>query len=217
MTEGPGEYGVFVSFWRSGIKVPVVYGQSLDVSGDELRISARVLFYEMVGGGGKLFSPPEKRPSGLYEFTLQRILRAPADLVLRRDWKPSANADPRYVLENRGKLTWFDLQGTANFFGWVESFAEGTWKFYKRGGTCGTVSPGQPLAAGGKEESFEGFFIDTPKPFTPGRYRYVVQVSRDAQAAEGHPAVFSNAGAPLVRRWDTVEITDEFSIIPQRK
>lgn len=212
---GPGDYGVFVSIWRRGAKVPAVYGQRLHITGDELRIQTQLLFREMDGcGDGSPFGPPGKAAIGLSDFTLQRILPAPADLLLRRAWGLRSDESPQYEIENRGKLKWFGMSWLANFFGKVESFVGGDWKPYERGGMCGTVGYGPSLIAGSKVESIEGYFIGNPKPFAPGRYRYVVQATRDEQATESHPCNFSAAGAPFIRTWDTFELVDEFSIGP---
>lgn len=213
---GPGDYGVFVSIWRRGDKVPAVYGQRLHVTGDELRVETRLLFPEMDGcGDGSPFGPPGKAAVGLSDFTLQRIFPAPADLLLRRAWAPRPDESPRYEIKNRGKLKWLGTSWDANFFGHVESFVGGAWKPYERGGMCGNVGYGLRLIAGSTVESIEGYFIGNPKPLAPGRYRYVVQVTRDEQATESHPCNFSVAGAPFIRAWDAFELIDEFSIGPQ--
>lgn len=215
MSEGrETTYDVFVSAWRHGERRPVAVGQKLSVSGDELRIQVKLWFQPVEPCGGGIERPLGKGiPMSLATFTLERTLPAPTELVLKRAWTPLAAGMLKYKIENHGKLDWFGTGNLVNFFGRVEIFQNGRWTPYLRGGMCGTDDGGSALTPGTETESIEGSYMGSPRPFEPGRYRYVVALAREIHL-EGYPCAFAAAGAPLLQSVNFYELSDEFSIAP---
>lgn len=188
-------------------------GQELVVSGGEVRIRAKLSFrpIEPCDSSRPIGSSDKSIPRALATFTLERILPAPAGLMLRRTWTPRSDAKLEYELDNGSKLEWFGTGNMANFFGRVEAFQDGAWVPYVRGGMCGTDSSGEVLLPGKKTQSIEGHFLTDVRPFQPGRYRYVIDVARELRF-ESYSCIFAASGAPSLHRWDTYERSDEFSI-----
>lgn len=206
MTAGPGLYTVSVSTWPTGGGRPELHRLPLTVTGGERTVSAFLSFGPMGACAGLPLTHPRARRMQLESFSLERILPAPAELVMRRSWEPSSQGKPVYEIENRGQQTWHSTGRT--FAGTVLAPSGRDWRHLHRGTGCASVEPDSPLTPARRVTSAEGYFKQPPAPFLPGHYRYQVQLTLDQ--SESGESCFK--GTPQFTTQTTYVLIDEFRI-----
>lgn len=208
-----GNYSFFVHIWKKEDKQPSVIGQQTHLQGDELEIMVNLSFN--IIRPCSVDERGSRANASLELFEINIVRQTPKDVALRRDWIPSAEGVPRYIVENRGPSSWYGFTAMGNLFGRIEVFEKNKWKPYERGGKCGTDTSGLRLVPASSQESIEGYFLGSPSNFKPGVYRYILELSSEIPDF-GYSCDFLDVGAPTVRTMTAYRLSDEFSIVDSR-
>jgi hypothetical protein len=169
---GPGEYRIAARIDRNDGAAPLRLERPFRADGREIvfELSLSALWFQ-----------PGEYPDvegALATLDLRRVLSAPPEVRLRPWGRGPGPGAPTFLLENGTSQTLHGAGIWGNFFGSFEQWQGGAWKYFDRGGFCGTVAEGRPLPPGGRIVTFEGAFIGEPRPFEPGgRYRYLLRYS----------------------------------------
>lgn len=176
--------------------------QAFDADGSELGIEVDVAF--MSDKVGEPLKPAE--------LHVIRLLPSIPGVSLEQTWTPSGSSSPSYRLVNKSASTLYGAGWYGNYFGYVEQRAGVTWTRLRRGGFCGTVGVGKPLAAGQTTGSIEGFFIGEPQAFTRGNYRYVLRYGTVSARTGGIPLDIYRAGRTYTHLSDEHVIAMPFDV-----
>lgn len=180
---GPGTYAVEVTVQRDASETLIAV-QQFQVDGTEIGIQADLAF----------MSDNIETPLRLAELHVMRFLPSIPGVSLETAWTPASDARPVYRLVNHSANALHGVGWFGNYFGYIEQRVAGNWLPLQRGGFCGTVDFGKPLAPGQVTTSTEGFFIGDAKEFTRGDYRYVLRYSTVSAQSGGIPSEIYDSG-----------------------
>jgi hypothetical protein len=155
---------------------------------------------------------------GLRVLALVRVLPSDGRVALTRKWTPGSGATPRYEVVNRSDRAIYGTRTWGNFFGIVEKWDGTSWRWLARGGECGTVGAGAALRPGETTESDEGALMEH-RPFSPGRYRYVLRYALMPLSFLDETSIFemvARIGQTDHRQLETYQVEDVFEIAGDR-
>lgn len=96
-------------------------------------------------------------------------------VILEEKWTPESKGFAEYIIRNNSQNTIY-----ANYFvdmlsGSIERMKSGTWfQYFRGGGVCGYYKLDVPIKPGSSSIAGESAFPSDLKPFSKGKYRFVV-------------------------------------------
>lgn len=138
-----------------------------NMNGNELNTRARFR-YSNLNKNSRLF---------LRTFYIYKFYNSSDSIGIKEIWTPTSKGDPQYTLNNNSTVNVFGILPGGNFWGYVDKYNSGMWTRYDRAKYCVTFTISEPVLPGDSLVVEEGYFIGTPKEFTPGRYKYYTYYS----------------------------------------
>ena len=195
-SHGPGRYRMTSRIGAQRLQA------DFTVSEQDHSIAVTITWVERTGEGGRQWT--------LLPVRVEHMRPSDETVTLLRCWTPSAGGKPRYLLVNHRKSPIFGMPMGGNFFGALSRWS-GTWEPFSRGGSCGNVAPAAPVKFGDFVASTEGYFLEGPRPLSPGRYRYGVSYALEPEAGIIPPDGF-RVGETVVAEYVHYELSDSFEI-----
>jgi hypothetical protein len=150
-----------------------------------------------------------KKTYYLSDIYIRKYYLSSDSVTIKEKWIPKPDGMPEYILQNNTQRIIYGTEFGGHFFGWIEKLDSGKWKFYHRGGFCGTVGRADPIYPDGSDTTFEGFFIGDVKHFEKGKYKYCFFYT-SKEVEWGH-LIFPNEVVDK-KVWDFYLLEKEFEI-----
>lgn len=200
-----GEY-VIIVHWKNGKSY---FERKIKIERGDTEVLVDMFFIDQKR------TPPEEfdRTVDYYvaTFTVSIVHPSGTGIELVRNWKPSPDNKPKYIIKNKTSQAIYCADPMSPFVGVVyKKIDENNWKIYSRGRTHDSRAHPYHVEANGERWCEETIYETPPIPFEDGHYQFRVKYLKQ-EWVKGIEERLAESGV-YYEFFDQYELVDNFTI-----